>query len=152
MMTEYFESRFRILQLRGGQDGPLLDVFAKELRQSGFAKITARRHIRAAEHLLYWAQRKDILPATFDEQTLDEFDRHLHQCRCKNTDTPTVRICRTALVCLWAVFVALGYCRSRPSKRSKTRMSWCCSGTGCAGTGEHVTRRFTTTAIISVRC
>ena len=65
MMTEYFESRFRILQLRGGQDGPLLDVFAEELRQSGFAKITARRHIRAAEHLLYWAKRKGILPATF---------------------------------------------------------------------------------------
>lgn len=84
MMTEYFESRFRILQLRGGPDGPLLDVFAEELRQSGFAKITARRHIRAAEHLLYWAKRKGVLPATFDEQTLDEFARHLRHCRCKN--------------------------------------------------------------------
>lgn len=53
MMTEYFESPFRILQLRGGQYGQLLDVFAQELRQTGFAVITARRHIRAAEHLLY---------------------------------------------------------------------------------------------------
>ena len=84
MMTEFFESQFRILQLRGGQDGQLLDVFAEELRQSGFAQITARRHIRAAEHLLYWAKRKDISPATFDEQTLDEFARHLRRCRCKS--------------------------------------------------------------------
>jgi site-specific recombinase XerD len=84
MMTEFFESRFRILQLRGGQDGQLLDVFAKELRQSGFAQITARRHIRAAEHLLYWAKRKSISPATFDEHTLDEFTHHLGRCCCKS--------------------------------------------------------------------
>jgi len=84
MMTDFFESTFRILQLRGGRDGQLLDVFAQELRQSGFAKITARRHIRAAEHLLYWAKRTDISPATFDEHTLDEFVRHLPRCRCKS--------------------------------------------------------------------
>jgi len=84
MMTEFFESQFRILQLRSGQDGQLLDVFAEELRQSGFAQITARRRIRAAEHLLYWAKRKSISPATFDEHTLDEFTHHLRRCRCKN--------------------------------------------------------------------
>jgi hypothetical protein len=37
MMTEFFESPFRIVQLRGGQDGQLLDVFAQELVHSGFA-------------------------------------------------------------------------------------------------------------------
>jgi site-specific recombinase XerD len=84
MITDFFESPFRILQLRGGQDGQLLDVFAQELRQSGFARITARRHIRAAEHLLYWAKQKDISPATFDEHTLEEFARHLPRCRCKS--------------------------------------------------------------------
>ena len=59
-MTEFFESRFRILQLRSGQHGPLLDTFVQELRELGFAKITARRHIRAAEHLLYWANLTGI--------------------------------------------------------------------------------------------
>ena len=71
-MTEFFESPFRILQLRSGQDGELLDIFAQQLRQSGFAKITARRHLRAAEHLLYWAKRKGVSPATFDEGTLED--------------------------------------------------------------------------------
>ncbi len=83
-MTEFFESPFRILQLRSGQAGELLDVFAQQLRQSGFAKITARRHLRAAEHLLYWAKRKGVSPATFDEGTLEEFALHLRRCRCKN--------------------------------------------------------------------
>jgi len=84
MMIEFFESQFRILQLRGGHGGRLLDVFTQELVQSGFAEITARRHIRAAEHLLYWAKRKSISPATFDEHTLDEFGRHLRRCSCKS--------------------------------------------------------------------
>lgn len=83
MVTEFFESPFRILQLRGGQDGRLLDVFVQELRQAGFARITARRHIRAAEHLLYWANRKGMSPTTFEEHTVDEFARHLLRCRCK---------------------------------------------------------------------
>ena len=83
MMTDFFESQFRILQLSGSQDGWLLDVFIQELRQTGFARITARRHIRAAEHLLYWASRKDLSPTTFDEHTIDEFTRHLLRCRCK---------------------------------------------------------------------
>lgn len=83
MMTEYFESPFRIQQLRGGQDGRLLDVFVQELRQAGFARTTARRHIRAAEHLLYWASRKGMSPTTFDEHTVDELARHLLRCRCK---------------------------------------------------------------------
>ncbi len=83
-MTEFFESTFRILQLRSGQDGELLDVFAKQLQQSRFAKITARRHLRAAEHLLYWAKRNGVSPATFDEGTLEEFALHLCRCRCKS--------------------------------------------------------------------
>jgi integrase/recombinase XerD len=84
MMTEFFASPFRILQLRDGQGGRLLDVFTQQLVQSGFAEITARRHIRAAEHLLYWAKRKGISPATFGEHTLDEFAGHLRRCCCKS--------------------------------------------------------------------
>lgn len=84
MMTEFFESPFRILQLRTGQGGRQLDVFAQELVQSGFAEIMARRHIRAAEHLLYWAKGKGMSPATFDEHTLDEFARHLRRCCYKS--------------------------------------------------------------------
>jgi integrase/recombinase XerD len=82
-MTEFFKSPFRIFQLRGGQNGQLLDTFLRELQQSGFAKITVRRHIRTAEHLLYWARLKGISPSAFNEDTVDKFARHLTRCRCK---------------------------------------------------------------------
>ncbi len=83
MMREFFKSPLRIQQLRGGQYGHLLDIFTEDLRQSGFAPITARRHIRAAEHLLYWANRKGIEFSAFDNHSLDEFARHLRRCRCE---------------------------------------------------------------------
>jgi site-specific recombinase XerD len=83
MMREFFKSPFRIQQLRGGQGGQLLDIFTEDLLQSGFAQSTARRHIRAAEHLLYWANRKGMRPSAFDDLALDEFARHLRRCRCK---------------------------------------------------------------------
>jgi hypothetical protein len=82
MTREFFKSPFRIQELHGGQSH-LLDVFTEDLRQSGFAQITARRHIRAAEHLLYWANRKCIGLSAFDDHALDEFARHLRRCRCK---------------------------------------------------------------------
>src|SRR5580658_6028722 len=82
-MTEFFKSPLRIFQLRGGQNGQLLDTFLRELQQSGFAKITVRRHIRTAEHLLYWARLKGISPSAFNEDTVDKFARHLTRCRCK---------------------------------------------------------------------
>lgn len=83
MIRQFFKSPLRIQQLRAGQYGHLLDVFTEDLRQSGFAPITARRHIRAAEHLLYWANRSGIGPSVFDDHTLAEFVGHLGRCRCK---------------------------------------------------------------------
>lgn len=83
-MSEFFRSPFRISQIRAGQHGPLLDGFIQELQEAGFAEVTARGHIRAAEHLLHWANRKAIAPLTFNDDTLAEFVRHLRRCRCKN--------------------------------------------------------------------
>jgi hypothetical protein len=82
-MSEFFRSPFRIRQIRAGQHGPLLDGFIQELQQAGFAEVTARGHIRAAEHLLHWANRKVIAPLTFNEDTVAEFVQHLRRCRCK---------------------------------------------------------------------
>ncbi|MGD0231669.1 MAG: hypothetical protein ABSC19_15175 [Syntrophorhabdales bacterium] len=38
----------------------MLEGFAKELGQAGYAEITARRHIGAAEHLLYWTEWEGV--------------------------------------------------------------------------------------------
>ena len=82
MLAKYFESSLRIQELRGGRDGHVLEGFAQELGQAGYAEITARRHIRAAEHLIHWIGRKDRTLATLDERVVDKFVHHLNRCRC----------------------------------------------------------------------
>jgi integrase/recombinase XerD len=82
MLSEFFESSSRIQELRAGPDGRLLEGFAQELCQAGYAEITARRHIRAAEHLIHWLGRKGRTVGALDDRTIEEFVRHLNRCRC----------------------------------------------------------------------
>ena len=82
MLSEFFESPLRIKELSEGRDGHLLKGFAQDLCQAGYAEITARRHIRAAEHLIHWIGRKGKAVAALDEQTIEEFVHHLNRCRC----------------------------------------------------------------------
>jgi len=82
MFSEFFESSIRIQQLHDNPDGQLLEGFAQELCQAGYAQITARRHIRAAEHLIFWIDRKGRSMAALDEKGIEEFVQHLNRCRC----------------------------------------------------------------------
>jgi len=82
MFERFFDCPSRIQSLRAGPGGPLLEGLARELWQGGYAEITARRHIRAAEHLLYWTEREGIPISSLNERCLARFDRHLDQCGC----------------------------------------------------------------------
>lgn len=82
MLSEFFESSSRIQELLAGPDGRVLEGFAQELCQAGYAEITARRHIRVAEHLIHWLGRKGRTVAALDDRTIEEFVRHLNRCRC----------------------------------------------------------------------
>lgn len=82
MLTEFFDSPVRIQELRDFPEGRLLESFAEELGQAGYAEITARRHIRAAEHLIYWTGRKGTSISTLDERSVEDFAHHLDRCKC----------------------------------------------------------------------
>src|SRR2546426_8659167 len=88
MLAKFFESALRIQELRDGPDGRVLEGFAQQLCQAGYAEITARRHIRAAEHLIHWLGRKGRKVAALDERTIEEVVHHLNRCPCR-------RDCRT---------------------------------------------------------
>jgi site-specific recombinase XerD len=81
MLINYYPKNF-IEQLRSGPAGPYLDEFANALWEAGYAKITAHRHIRAAQHLIHWAQYHHVPLAKMDEAQVERFKRHLSRCRC----------------------------------------------------------------------
>jgi len=53
MLSKFFESRRRIHALRDDPAGGLFEGFAQVLSEAGYATSAARRHLRAAEHLIY---------------------------------------------------------------------------------------------------
>ena len=79
MFTEFFDSAFRIRELRNCPDSPLIEGFARELCQAGHAEMRVRRHIRAAEHLIYWTSQEGRPISTLDEQFVEEFAHHLNR-------------------------------------------------------------------------
>ena len=82
MLSEFFDSPVRIQELHDNPGGHLLEGFARELSQAGYAEITARRHLRAAEHLVHWAGRKCTPITAIDERFVDAFGYHLDRCQC----------------------------------------------------------------------
>jgi len=81
MLTEYFQCANRVRALRVGPAGPLVTSFADILRQEGYAGLTARRHLRAAEHLTHWASRGGVALDGPVEAILAGFDCHLRRRR-----------------------------------------------------------------------
>jgi integrase/recombinase XerD len=82
MLDQFFDSPFRIQTLRAGPGGPLLEDFAQELAGVGYAEITARRHIRAAEHFIHWADEEGIPLGSVNRQIVLRFKDHLSECQC----------------------------------------------------------------------
>jgi integrase/recombinase XerD len=82
MLSEFFKSRARIQALRESRAGSLLENFARALSEAGYATITARHHLRAAEHFIRWTNWHGIPTCKWNEQSLAQFERHLARCHC----------------------------------------------------------------------
>lgn len=82
MLSKYFEGLERIHAIRSGPSGALIEGFAEQLFLRGYAEVTARRHIRAAEHLVRWANRQGLSDHELSDRRLKGFREHLRRCRC----------------------------------------------------------------------
>jgi len=81
MLTAYFDpAGRRVRALRDGPAGSLFDGFANTLSEAGYATITARRYLRAAEHLTHWSDRNRRPVQDVDEKFLAQFVHHLNRC------------------------------------------------------------------------
>lgn len=82
MLSHFFEGSARIHEIRSSPCGALLEDFSDYLFQNGYAEISARRHIRSAEHLTHWASRKGLGVNQLVDPALKRFADHLTRCRC----------------------------------------------------------------------
>jgi integrase/recombinase XerD len=87
MLEKFFHSSARGLararSLRNGLHGSHLDSFSRELLHSRYANITARKHLRAAEHFAHWASNNGIPSPEWTDCVLERFWRHLRRRRCR---------------------------------------------------------------------
>ena len=82
MLSQFFDAPGRIRAIRSSPSGALLEGFADYLFQSGYAELSARRHIRSAEHIVHWATRRGLAVSKLDDSALERFGDHLTRCRC----------------------------------------------------------------------
>jgi len=82
MLSELFDAPARIQSIRSGPAGALIEGFAEQLLQRGYAQISARRHIRSAEHFVRWAGRRGLSAHDLDTRAVKGFGDHLSRCRC----------------------------------------------------------------------
>lgn len=82
MLSEYFESPARIRAIRSGPSGALLESFASCLFESGYGRISARKHLRSAQHIIHWAVRECLSLGDVNGTALNHFGTHLTRCRC----------------------------------------------------------------------
>ncbi len=82
MLSQFFEAASRIRAILSGPSGALIEGFSKQLLEPGYSEISARHHIRSAEHLVPWASRRGLSTQEFDEQVLQRYGGHLRRCSC----------------------------------------------------------------------
>src|SRR5579863_1901945 len=84
MPSEFFKFRTWIRAFWDGPEGRLFESFAQALFETGYATVTARRHLRAAKHFIYWAHLHGTSVRELNEQSFVGFNRHLSRCRCSH--------------------------------------------------------------------
>lgn len=82
MISDYFEAPSRLARMRATCIGPYIDDFSLALAEAGYSPSTIRGYLRAADHVGRWADRSRVALATWDDDILARFGRHLRRCKC----------------------------------------------------------------------
>jgi site-specific recombinase XerD len=86
MLSTYFDGSVRVRTLRSGPFGTAIERFAEYLGRCGYSRISARRHLRSAEHFAHWARGKAVRVDAADGLAVSKFGGHLPRCRCGRYD------------------------------------------------------------------
>lgn len=89
MLIQYFKRQSRIVELRNGPGGQLLEGFADWLfHQSRYHWVAARKHIRAAEHFFHWVDHRRLGIPALEDRLAEKYLDHLKRCRCSGHRPP----------------------------------------------------------------
>jgi integrase/recombinase XerD len=105
MLVRYFRRPSRIEQLRSSTGGYLLEGFAKELSESRYQWVAARKHIRAAEHFLHWIAHRKLSITSVEERSAQQFLDHLKRCCCRGHHPPLKPHRQKFSVDLWLAYL-----------------------------------------------
>lgn len=83
MIKDYFERPWLLEQMRSSSVGPYLDGFTDSLAGLGFCVEAIRKCTRMAVHIGDWADRRGLSLASWDDDIIEGFRRHLLRCKCK---------------------------------------------------------------------
>ncbi len=82
MIRDHFKSSELSEHLTSGGVGPHIESFVTALAREGFALLTVQGYVRDVAHLARWAGWRKIDVASWNDDTLVRFRRHLSRCRC----------------------------------------------------------------------
>jgi hypothetical protein len=68
MLSEFYGAPARIRAVRSPLSGALLESFANHLFESGYAKISAWRHIQSAAHIIHFDRATEVEVGTLPRQ------------------------------------------------------------------------------------
>jgi integrase/recombinase XerD len=77
MITDYFEAPATLERMRTSCVGPYLDDLVDTMAGAGYGALTIREHLRSVVQLAWWAQRRKIALASWDDGILKGFRKHL---------------------------------------------------------------------------
>ncbi len=82
MLSDLFDAPTRIRTIRSNPAGAVIEGFAERLLQRGYSKISIRRHIRSAEHIVRWAVRQGLSANDLGDRAVENFGDHFRRCHC----------------------------------------------------------------------
>jgi site-specific recombinase XerD len=81
MTDQFFSTPATLARLHAGPLGPHMDLFASQLSETGYAKRTIRRQLRAVADLSHWLAEQDLRVDDLDEESHSGFEKQAPRSR-----------------------------------------------------------------------
>lgn len=98
MLNSYFKSPSTIARYRAGIAGPYLDRFIAWLANSGYQRVSIRRHVREVVHFASWANSEGLHVTDLNSDSLISLRNHLNELGIFHYTTGNHHIYQSAIV------------------------------------------------------